>query len=313
MNKYMSLADLVNLLEPAWLYQENSVTKYLKTIMKKIGLSLATGSSQTIQRPMKVIRVHLSRTRELLPGEMRILRRCQTLVNEMIHVVSQLSIALEASSLKPQDREEIPSLATAENCMKLLQIIVQALQSKTSPIQQLPHMSLGTKMSIPELISMEEGERRDTFLSHLTDEQYQDVISACSHMPNVEMGARSEVNEDGTAMTVIVSIARKNMLNTAYEYRAQENAVETNQTDTYFGHCPYFPDERQEGWWLYVADLDNKQLVTKPVLIVSLLEEIRLRISAPKEAGCNTNSIKLTSDSYFGLDKHLKLKLIVQY
>ena len=29
-------------------------------------------------------------------------------------------------------------------------------------------------------------------------------------------------------------------------------------------HCPYFPDDKQEFWWIYVCDRKNHKLITVP-------------------------------------------------
>ncbi|VDP52345.1 unnamed protein product [Schistosoma margrebowiei] len=45
---------------------------------------------------------------------------------------------------------------------------------------------------------------------------------------------------------------------------------------THVVHCPYFPVEKFEGWWIYLADRKTRQLITKPIYIATLQTEEEL-------------------------------------
>ncbi|XP_052280964.1 translocation protein SEC63 homolog [Dreissena polymorpha] len=413
--------------------------------------------------------------------QMYVLKKCPALVNEMINILSQLV----ASAMARQRPNELPRLDTVENCMKVSQMITQALESKASPLQQLPHIRpdmmrhFVTKrrnvQRIRDLVAMDEEERR-ALLRNLNDAEYQDVMNVCATMPNVEMIVQSEVKDDedksitaGSIVTVTVSLKRRNMMDgfdiekltgemedtnmrdeeqeaveekepdeegkktlilfvyfqpvdeaspeqkpktwqkhqhgkgkkkakgkkpkQAYQWKQQpvqnvgaksehegaekqaeheegdeeedgeggsgteseqeeaaaaskkqptksaapkrarkdteheeddwekfqeeakkENTLETKKKESHPVHCPYFPDEKQEGWWLYVADRKNHMLVSAPVQILTLKkeEEMTLKFSAPPKVGIYTYSVVLRSDSYFDFDQHHNFKLDVK-
>ncbi len=52
-------------------------------------------------------------------------------------------------------------------------------------------------------------------------------------------------------------------------------------------HCPYFTDDKQEYWWVYIADRKNHALITPPNHVTSLVnaEEVELKFTAPQKPG----------------------------
>ncbi|KAG5455169.1 secretory subunit [Clonorchis sinensis] len=68
-------------------------------------------------------------------------------------------------------------------------------------------------------------------------------------------------------------------------------------------HCPYFPMEKFEGWWVYVVDLMDRKtprIITKPVYVATLQteEEVALRFVAPANPGSYRYTLWVRSDSY---------------
>lgn len=65
-------------------------------------------------------------------------------------------------------------------------------------------------------------------------------------------------------------------------------------------HCPYFPDDKQEFWWVYVVDRKRFALVTAPLLVTSLVdsEELELKFTAPTRPGSYSYTVVVRSDSY---------------
>jgi len=78
-------------------------------------------------------------------------------------------------------------------------------------------------------------------------------------------------------------------------------------------YCPFFPEVKQECWWLYVADRKNHSVLTAPIYICSLKdsEEIEIKFLAPKIPGLFTYTIVLRSDSYLDFDVSQNIKLEV--
>lgn len=65
-------------------------------------------------------------------------------------------------------------------------------------------------------------------------------------------------------------------------------------------HCPYYPEDKQEFWWVYVVDRKRMSLVTAPLLVTSLVdtEEIELKFTAPPRPGTYSYTVIVRSDSY---------------
>lgn len=76
-------------------------------------------------------------------------------------------------------------------------------------------------------------------------------------------------------------------------------------------HCPYFPEDKQEFWWIYLADRKRKALISIPVLLTNLVdkESVELKLRAPDIPGIYSYSVIVRSDSYvdFDVTKHIKV------
>ncbi|XP_029655236.1 translocation protein SEC63 homolog [Octopus sinensis] len=94
----------------------------------------------------------------------------------------------------------------------------------------------------------------------------------------------------------------------------KETILETKSKESHPVHCPYFPIEKQECWWLYIADRKQKMLISAPVFISSLKyeEKIEVKFSAPRKPGIYHYSVYLRSDSYLDSDQVHGLRLDVK-
>lgn len=79
----------------------------------------------------------------------------------------------------------------------------------------------------------------------------------------------------------------------------KQKVFESKPKKSFPVHCPYFPDDKQEFWWVYIVDRKRFALVTAPLLVTSLVdtEEVELKFTAPN-AGVYTYTIVVRSDSY---------------
>ncbi|XP_064629178.1 translocation protein SEC63 homolog [Lineus longissimus] len=98
------------------------------------------------------------------------------------------------------------------------------------------------------------------------------------------------------------------------EEAKKENALETKSKESHVVHCPYFPIEKHEWWWVYVTDRKNHSLITAPVQICGLKEreEVQLKFSAPPKPGLYHYQVCLKSDSYLDFDRSHTVKLDVK-
>nr|XP_022289100.1 translocation protein SEC63 homolog [Crassostrea virginica] len=151
-----------------------------------------------------------------------IVKKCPYLINEMINVTAQLVAGAHRNAV-----QYMPRLETIENCMKLSQMLIQAVDVRTSPLLQLPHITqdmlkhFTTKkrhiQRIRDLIAMKE-EDRHSLLRYLTADEYRDIINVCSSLPYVTMEVHSTVLDDddtsitaGSIVTVQVYLKRQMM------------------------------------------------------------------------------------------------------
>uniref|UniRef100_A0A3Q3AWI7 Translocation protein SEC63 homolog n=1 Tax=Kryptolebias marmoratus TaxID=37003 RepID=A0A3Q3AWI7_KRYMA len=95
--------------------------------------------------------------------------------------------------------------------------------------------------------------------------------------------------------------------------RRERALLETKSKVTHPAYSLYFPEEKQEWWWLYIADRRDQTLVSMPYHVCTLkdTEEVELKFPAPSKTGNYQYSVILRSDSYMGLDQIKPLKLEV--
>ncbi|CAG0898245.1 unnamed protein product [Cyprideis torosa] len=80
-------------------------------------------------------------------------------------------------------------------------------------------------------------------------------------------------------------------------------------------HAPYFPEDKQEYWWLYILTRINpKKLITAPFHVTNLVEqeEVQLQFKAPSEPGEYSYVVVLRSDSYVGVSSAKRVRFFVR-
>jgi translocation protein SEC63-like protein len=94
----------------------------------------------------------------------------------------------------------------------------------------------------------------------------------------------------------------------------KEKVLETKSKKSHSVHCPYFPDGKQEYWWIYLVDRKKHVLMTAPVLMTNLVtqEEIELKFTAPPKPGIYNYSVVVRSDSYIDFDVIKNIKFDVK-
>ncbi|NP_001162485.1 translocation protein SEC63 homolog [Papio anubis] len=95
--------------------------------------------------------------------------------------------------------------------------------------------------------------------------------------------------------------------------RKERALLETKSKITHPVYSLYFPEEKQEWWWLYIADRKEQTLISMPYHVCTLkdTEEVELKFPAPGKPGNYQYTVFLRSDSYMGLDQIKPLKLEV--
>lgn len=269
-----------------------------------------------------ILHAHLSRMKlpqsTLELDRCFIVRKCPYLIHEFVQSVSQLiTLALSGRIAN------MPHLSTLENAMKLCPMVVQAMWEYQSPLLQLPHFNEDTLRhferknakvkSIDQIARMSDQERRDC-LKNFTDAQYEDIQYVISLMPVISFDSKYEVLDDedpgvitaGSIVTVKVKLKRQtrdliNVPKPNTELKDKEQKVfESKTRKSHPVHCPYFPDDKQEFWWVYVVNRKQLALVTAPLLVTNLVdtEEVELKFTAPLSPGSYSYTIVVRSDSY---------------
>uniref|UniRef100_A0A1W7R9M8 Translocation protein SEC63 n=1 Tax=Hadrurus spadix TaxID=141984 RepID=A0A1W7R9M8_9SCOR len=94
----------------------------------------------------------------------------------------------------------------------------------------------------------------------------------------------------------------------------KEKVLETKSKKSHSVHCPFFPEDKQEYWWVYIADKKRHSLITAPYLMTNLVEkeEVELKFTAPSKPGIYPYSVIVRSDSYLDLDVMKIIKMDVK-
>jgi len=152
---------------------------------------------------------------------------------------------------------------------------------------------------------------------------------------NVEGSAKEESATDETELTTSEgesdnnnntnNLAHENALgddedewNRQFQERVikKQRVYESKPKKSHPVHCPYFPDDKQEFWWVYVVDRKRFALVTAPLLLTSLVDEedVELKFTAPHRPGIVSYTIVVRSDSYVDrtVQKPARVSLILQ-
>ena len=99
---------------------------------------------------------------------------------------------------------------------------------------------------------------------------------------------RSEVDEDAEWERFQKGMVKK------------EKALEGQSKVSHSVHCPLFPDDKQEYWWVYVCDRKKKELTSVPYNITNLVneEEVQLKMTAPPKPGVYTYQVSVCAIAY---------------
>jgi len=94
----------------------------------------------------------------------------------------------------------------------------------------------------------------------------------------------------------------------------REKALSGKSRVSHSVHCPYFTDDKQEYWWVYISDRKSHSLITPPYHLTNLVntEEVELKFTAPGKPGHYNFTVCIRSDSYFGVDLLEDIRLDVQ-
>ncbi|UYV81297.1 SNRNP200 [Cordylochernes scorpioides] len=191
-------------------------------------------------------------------------------------------------------------LSPALAAMEMAQMVTQAMWNKDSYLKQLPHFTtelikkcvdnqIETVFDIMEL----EDEERNKLLQ-LNDTQMADVARFCNRYPNIELTYEvidKEAICSGSTVNVVVQLER--------EDEAVGPVI-----------APFFPQKREEGWWVIIGDPKNNSLISIKRLTLQQKAKVKLDFVAPAP-GSHTYTLYYMSDAYMGCDQEYKFTVQV--
>ncbi|KAI5640821.1 sec63 brl domain-containing protein [Phthorimaea operculella] len=233
-----------------------------------------------------LLQAHLSRMQ--LPAELQadtalVLTRAIRLIQACVDVVSSSGW-----------------LSPAVAAMELAQMVTQAMWAKDSYLRQLPHFTpeLVAKCAekgvetVFDVMELEDGARAR--LLALSAQQMADVARFCNRYPNVELTyqvLKERRLRAGKPIVVEVTLER--------EDDVQGPVI-----------APFFPQKREEGWWVVIGDPKTNSLLS--IKRVSLARSAKVSLDfVCGAAGRHTYTLYFMSDSYLGADQEYKFSVEV--
>ncbi|XP_063390597.1 U5 small nuclear ribonucleoprotein 200 kDa helicase [Cydia fagiglandana] len=233
-----------------------------------------------------LLQAHLSRTQ--LPQELQ--QDTQLVLTKAIRLIQACVDVVSSSGW----------LSPAVAAMELAQMVTQAMWAKDSYLRQLPHFSSEVVQrctdkgveTVFDVMELEDAARAK--LLQLSPAEMADVARFCNRYPNVELVY--EVKDErrlrvGKPIVVEVALERE---------------------DDVVGPviAPFFPQKREEGWWVVIGAPKTNSLLS--IKRVSLGKSARVRLDfVCGAAGRHAYTLYFMSDAYLGADQEYKFHVDV--
>ncbi|KAK9299813.1 hypothetical protein QLX08_007269 [Tetragonisca angustula] len=192
-------------------------------------------------------------------------------------------------------------LAPAVAAMELAQMVTQAMWSKDSYLKQLPHFTAETIKrctdkgveTVFDVMELEDDDRNR--LLQLSETQMADVAKFCNRYPNIEMSYEVQDKDklrSGGTVNVIVQLEREDEVTGPVV-------------------APFFPQKREEGWWVVIGDPKTNSLLSIKRLTLQQKAKVKLDFVAPAP-GQHSYTLYFMSDAYLGCDQEYKFTISVE-
>ncbi|XP_075249167.1 U5 small nuclear ribonucleoprotein 200 kDa helicase-like [Convolutriloba macropyga] len=195
-------------------------------------------------------------------------------------------------------------LSPALAAMELAQMVSQAIWNRDPYLKQLPHFNAdiitqckdkGVE-SVFDVMDLED-EVREQLLSSLSQRQMADVARFVNRYPNIEL--THELANDPSSIYP--------------GSRVQLNVnLEREEEITGPVIAPFFPQKREEGWWVVIGDPKKNSLISIKRVTLSQKAKVKLDFVAPS-AGQYNYTIYFMSDAYMGCDQEYKFTIDVRH
>eukprot|EP01114_Cavostelium_apophysatum_P009714 TRINITY_DN2295_c0_g1_i3.p1 TRINITY_DN2295_c0_g1~~TRINITY_DN2295_c0_g1_i3.p1 ORF type:complete len:682 (+),score=265.03 TRINITY_DN2295_c0_g1_i3:169-2214(+) len=272
---------------------------------------------------------HFSRLENLLDEKQR--EDLQILLKRGHPVVGGL---VEISAAK---RFVIPLVESIQISQMMTQAvwIDSARVGRNTTLLQLPHFEESTinklagrkyKITLIDQFVKLDAEKRKEFLqvdAGFNANQIQDIEEVIRELPgDVEFSYKLEVDEEdetlgitgNSIVTMLLTFKRpshpggKAALTLEEEAKAKKSAEDADSIPV---HCPRYPTDKKEHWWIVLGDQANQLQGLKKVPNLRDGTGVRLQFMAPKKPGVYQYQLYLMCDSYAGFDKKELVKIKV--
>ncbi|KAI7854305.1 Sec63 Brl domain-containing protein [Circinella umbellata] len=264
----------------------------LKRIYERLPVRLANPKFNTPRIKTNILlQAHFSRlqlTPDLQSDQSLILSRIIPLIQACVDVISSngwLSPALAA--------------------MELAQMSVQAMWDRDSPLKQVPFFTQdiikrceeNEVESVFDIMEMEDDVRNEVL--RMDNRKLRDVANFVNRYPNVEVGF--DIADPD-------SVVSGGVVNVKLQLEREHDDEDEQELGPVI--APYFPQKKDEGWWIVIGDTSSKTLLAIKRVTLAHKLTVKLDFIAPS-AGKHTLKVYLMSDSYNGCDQELDMDLDV--
>ncbi|XP_034244319.1 putative U5 small nuclear ribonucleoprotein 200 kDa helicase isoform X1 [Thrips palmi] len=296
LNSKTKIRGLLEIISSAAEYEDVPVRHHEDAVLRQLASKLPNKPSGSGGAPVRyndphvktnlLIQAHLSRIQlsaELQGDTELILSRAIRLIQACVDVLSSNGW-----------------LAPAVAAMELAQMATQAMWSKDSYLKQLPHFT--TDMikrcseknveTVFDIMELEDDDRSK--LLQLSDTEMADVARFCNRYPNIELSYEvvdKDQLQSGSPVNVNVSLER-----------------EDDVTGPVI--APFFPQKREEGWWVVIGDPKTNSLLSIKRLTLQQRANVKLDFVAPSP-GHHSYTLYFMSDAYLGCDQEYKFSIDV--
>lgn len=143
-----------------------------------------------------------------------------------------------------------------------------------------------------DVMELEDDDRNR--LLQLTDAQMADVAKFCNRYPNIDMSYEVQDKDklrSGGTVNVIVQLEREDEVTGPVV-------------------APFFPQKREEGWWVVIGDPKTNSLLFIERLTLQQKAKVKLDFVAPAP-GQHSYTLYFMSDAYLGCDQEYKFTINV--
>ncbi|CAG8581624.1 7898_t:CDS:2 [Paraglomus occultum] len=198
-----------------------------------------------------------------------------------------------------------PALAA----MELAQMCVQAMWDRDPPLKQIPYFTSdlikrceekGVE-SVFDFMELEDEDRNDVL--RMDSRQLREVARFVNRYPSIDFQFAVRDEDElvaGSQASINVKLTRE--------------MDEDEDTETIVGPvvAPYYPQKKDEGWWIVVGDSKKNSLLGIKRITMNRTLEVKVDFTCPPEIGKHDLKVYFLSDSYMGCDQELDFEINVQ-